>query len=127
MPDRIRIVIVEDNAVYRDALELVLGLRDDVEVVASVADGDDAAATCELLRPDVCLMDYRLPGLDGVEATIAVLAASPETAVICLTAAADSRERAALEAAGAVACLSKDEEFETVVSAILRAARPGTP
>ncbi len=118
----IRIVVVEDNDVYRDALELLLGLRGDVEVVGSVADGADAAATCERLRPDVCLMDYRLPGLDGVEATVAVRAASPGTAVICLTAAADVRERDALVAAGAVACLSKDEGFESVVAAILHAA-----
>jgi DNA-binding NarL/FixJ family response regulator len=118
----IRIVVVEDNDVYRDALELLLGLRGDLEVVGSVADGADAAGTCERLRPDVCLMDYRLPGLDGVEATVAVLAASPETAVICLTAAADVRERDALVAAGAVACLSKDEGFESVVAAILNAA-----
>ncbi len=118
----VRIALVEDNDVYRTALELVLGLREDVEVVASVADGDEAAETCALLRPDVCLMDYRLPGLDGVEATAAVRAAAPGTAVICLTAAADWRERDALLAAGAVACLSKDEPFEEVVDAILLAA-----
>ena len=68
--DRIRIVLVEDNDVFREALELVLELRDDIEVVASVADGTEAAATCARLHPDVCLMDYRMPGLDGVQATL---------------------------------------------------------
>ena len=122
MGELVRIVLVEDNDVYRDALELVLGLRPDIEVVASVADGIEAAETCARERPDVCLMDYRLPGLDGVEATAAVRAAAPATAVISLTAAADWAERDALLAAGAVACLSKDEPFEAVVEAILVAA-----
>ena len=62
----IRVVLVEDNEVFREAVELLLGLRDDIQVVASVPDGDGAAAAAAELRPDVVLMDYRLPGLDGV-------------------------------------------------------------
>jgi two-component system invasion response regulator UvrY len=75
------------------------------------------------LRPDVVLMDYRLPGLDGVQATRAVLEACPETAVVCLTASANLRERDALTEAGAVACLSKDEGLDAIVAAIRDAAR----
>ena len=121
MPPPIRVVLVEDNDVFREALELLLGLREDVEVVASVPDGTEAADVCAQLRPDVCLMDYRLPGLDGVQATAEVMRAAPGTAVICLTASADLRERGALMEAGAVACLSKDEGLEAIVTALHRA------
>src|SRR4029078_9024222 len=64
-----RIVLVEDNEGFRDALELLLGMRDDVEVVASVGDGLAAVAAAKEHRPDVVLMDYRMPALDGIQAT----------------------------------------------------------
>jgi DNA-binding NarL/FixJ family response regulator len=68
-------------------------------------------------------MDYRLPGMDGVQATRAVLAACPETSVVCLTASANPREREALVEAGAVDCLQKDEGLDAIVEAIRTAAR----
>jgi DNA-binding NarL/FixJ family response regulator len=120
----IRIVLVEDNKVFREALELLLGLRSDMEVVASVPDGTDAAEVTARLKPDVVLMDYRLPGLDGVQATRAVKAAYPQAAVVCLTASANLRERDALIEAGAVACLRKDDGLDAIVAAIRGAARP---
>jgi DNA-binding NarL/FixJ family response regulator len=122
--DPIRVVLVEDNDVFREALELLLGFRSDMTVVASVPDGTEAAAVAAELRPDVVLMDYRLPGLDGVQATRAVLEAYPQARVVCLSASANLRERDALMEAGAVACLSKDQGLEAIVDAILQAARP---
>jgi DNA-binding NarL/FixJ family response regulator len=119
----IRVVLVEDNEVFREALELLLGLRDDIAVVASVPDGTDAAAAAAEFTPDVVLMDYRLPGLDGVQATRAVREAAPETAVVCLTASANLRERDALLEAGAVDCLRKDQGLEAIVEAIRAAAQ----
>jgi DNA-binding NarL/FixJ family response regulator len=119
----IRILLVEDNEVFREALELLLGLRDDIAVVASVPDGTDAAAAAAEFTPDVVLMDYRLPGLDGVQATRAVREAAPETAVVCLTASANLRERDALIEAGAVDCLRKDQGLEAIVEAIRAAAQ----
>ena len=119
----IRVVLVEDNEVFQQTLELLLGLREDIEVIASVGDGARASAVCAALGPDVVLMDYRLPGLDGVEATRAVLAASPGSAVVCLSAMATPRELEAIHAAGAVECLSKDAELDEIVAAIRRAAR----
>jgi DNA-binding NarL/FixJ family response regulator len=120
---QILVVLVEDNDVFRDALELLLGLRSELNVIASVADGTDAARVVGELCPDVVLMDYRLPGLDGVQATRAVLAACPDTAVVCLTAEATAREREALMEAGAVGCLEKDEGLDAIVEAIHDAAR----
>jgi DNA-binding NarL/FixJ family response regulator len=118
----IRILLVEDNAVFREALELLLGLRSDVEVVASVASGADAATAAREHAPEVVLMDYRLPGMDGVQATAAVREAWPDAAVVCLTASIGSAEREALEAAGAVAILRKDQELDAIVAAIHDAA-----
>jgi DNA-binding NarL/FixJ family response regulator len=69
----------------------------------------------------VILMDFRMPGLDGVQATAAVRAACPEVAVVCLTASVTGREVEALYEAGAVACLKKDQELEEIVAAIHRA------
>ena len=124
MGDQILVVLVEDNDVFREALELLLGLRPELKVIASVADGTEAARVVGELCPDVVLMDYRLPGLDGVQATRAVLEACPETAVVCLTAEATGREREALIEAGAVGCLEKDEGLDAIVDAIRTAARP---
>ena len=118
----VRIVLVEDNEVFREALELLLGMRSDIEVVASVHDGSDAVGVVEEHRPDVVLMAYRLPGLDGVQATTAVRAAYPDVEVVVLTASANEREMEALGAAGAHTCLTKDRELDEIVAAILRAA-----
>jgi two-component system response regulator DesR len=118
----IRILLVEDNKVFREALELLLGLRADVEIVAAVGDGAAAVPAAIEHRPDVVLMDYRLPGLDGVQATAAVRAACPDSAVVCLTASANAREIEALYEAGAAACLTKDQELEEIVDAIKQAA-----
>ncbi len=117
----IRIVLVEDNQVFREALELLLGLRSDVEVVASVGDGSAVVEAAKRTNPDVVLMDYRLPGLDGVQATRAVREACPGVAVVCLTASANLRERDALLEAGAVRCLTKDQELDEIVAAIREA------
>ena len=121
MAEPIRVVLVEDNKVFREALELLLGLRE-IQVVGSVPDGSDAAAAVAELRPDVVLMDYRLPGLDGVPATTAVREAYPDVEVVVLTASANTREMEALAAAGAHTCLTKDRELDEIVAAILRAA-----
>ncbi|HEY5695004.1 MAG TPA: response regulator transcription factor [Gaiellaceae bacterium] len=118
----VRILLVEDNEVFRDALELLLGMRSDVEVVASVGDGAAAVSAAVEHHPDVVLMDYRLPALDGIQATAQVVAALPDVAVVALTASADAAEREALIDAGAVACLAKDQELDEIVGAILSAA-----
>ena len=123
MSEPIRVLLVEDNQVFREALELILGLRTDMKVVASVPDGSNAAAVAADVRPDVVVMDYRLPGLDGVQATRAVRDACPTAAVICLTASATLRERDALADAGVVAFLRKDDGLDAVVAAIHGAAR----
>jgi DNA-binding NarL/FixJ family response regulator len=119
----VRVALIEDNDVFREALEMLLGLQSELEVVASAGDGDAAVEICRVHKPDVVLMDYRLPGIDGVQATKQLLEACPEVAVVCLTASANLREVDALYAAGAVACLTKDEPLEDIVEAIRKAAK----
>jgi len=118
----IRILLVEDNQVFREALELLLGMRADIEVVASVGDGSEAVAACDKYKPQVVLLDYRLPTMDGVQTTVAVKEVHPEIAVVCLTASANAREIEALYEAGAAACLTKDQELDEIVDAVKRAA-----
>jgi DNA-binding NarL/FixJ family response regulator len=117
----IRVALVEDNDVFREALELLLGLRPEIEIVAALADSHDVVDVCRELGPDVVLMDYRLPGLDGVQATRAIVSACPGTAVIALTASANAPERGVLVEAGAVACLTKDQPLDEIVDAVHRA------
>jgi DNA-binding NarL/FixJ family response regulator len=118
----VRIVIVEDNQTFRETLELLFDLRADIDVVASVSTGNAAPETCARVKPDVVLMDYRMPGMNGAQATEAVLRASPTSRVVCLTASVTRKEIDQLLAAGAVACLTKDEDLDQIVNAIHDAA-----
>jgi DNA-binding NarL/FixJ family response regulator len=118
----ISVVLVEDNDVFRQALELMLRVTPDVRVVAAVADGRAAVVACEATQPAVVLMDYRLPGLDGVEATAAIREVC-DAAVVALTATADRTELDAMLEAGAVTCLTKDSSLDEIVGAIRDAAR----
>jgi DNA-binding NarL/FixJ family response regulator len=118
----IRVAVIEDNEVFREALELLLGMRGDIEVVGSEAHGARAVELCRLLSPDVLLVDYRLPGVDGVEVTRSVRRHCPSVAVVALTAAAGEREMEALLDAGAVACLRKDESLDAIADAVRTAA-----
>jgi DNA-binding NarL/FixJ family response regulator len=120
----VRVLLVEDNDVFREALELLLAVIPDIRVVGAVADGAAAVGCCEESTPDVVLMDYRLPGMDGVEATAAIRAGCA-AAVVVLTATADPRELAALRDAGAAACLTKDSDLTEIVAAIRTAAARG--
>ena len=118
----VRVVLIEDNDVFRDALGLLFELRDDVELVASLGDGSEAVGVCARLAPDVAVIDYRLPGLDGVEVAAAIRYACPDIALVCLTAEVDELGAEALRAAGVGECVTKDEPFDEIVAAIKRAA-----
>jgi len=124
---QIEVVLVEDNDVFREALELMLEITPDIRVVAAVANGEAALEACPRIEPDVVLVDYRLPGLDGVETTAALRSACPEASVVVLTAAAETGEMQALLDAGAVACLTKDRGLEEIVGAIRVAAGRRAP
>jgi len=83
---RIRVLIADDQEMIRSGLRLILAAEPDINVVAEVSDGDDAVAAARRLRPDVTLMDIRMPRLDGLQATRRLLAdTAPSTRVVVLT------------------------------------------
>ena len=118
----IRVVLIEDNDVFRHALELLLGQRGDIDIAAAEATGENAVELCKLHEPDVILVDYRLPGDDGVQVARRVRAECPEVSIVVLTAAAGEREIEALIEAGVVACVRKDEPLDAIVAAVRHAA-----
>lgn len=118
----IRVLIVEDNQTFRETLHLLFELRPEVRVVGSVASGDEAPDACREHDPDVVLMDYRMPGMNGAEATRAVLQACPQARVVCLTASITQHEVDELGKAGVVRCLTKDEGFDEIIAAVRDAA-----
>ncbi len=120
--ERIRLLLIEDNDVFREALQLLLGLRPELEIVGAEADGGNVVERCTELNPDILLLDYRLPGADGIQIAKTVRETCPEVAVVCLTASANAREIEALYAAGAVECLLKDASLDMIIRAIARAA-----
>ena len=120
----IRVLLVEDNDVYRSSLELLLGLQAGLEVVGALASGAEAADASRRLRPDVVVMDYRLPGLDGAAATRAVIEASG-AAVVCLTAEATADEREEILRAGAVELVEKGSTVDGLADTIRRAVGSG--
>ena len=85
----IRVLIADDQPVVRDGLAMLLGLLDDVEIVATAADGIEAVERACAERPDIVLMDLRMPRLEGADATRQILASVPETRVVVLTTYAD--------------------------------------
>jgi len=114
----VRVVVADDQRVVRDGLVSLLGLLPGVAVVGAAADGDEAVAMVERLRPDVVLMDLRMPRCDGVEATRRVMQAAPATRVVVLTTYADDESVFSALQAGARGYLTKDAGAEEIGRAI---------
>lgn len=114
----IRVLLVDDNTVYRSTLALLLDGRDGIEIVAEASDGAEAVAAAVRLRPDVVLLDFRLPGATGDEVTASLVAGSPGTRVVCLTAEATPDERQRVISAGAAAVVEKGGSTQAILDAI---------
>lgn len=119
----VRVVVADDQTVVREGLTTVLGLSDGVEVVGSAADGAEAVRLVAELAPDVVLMDLRMPGVGGVEATRRVRADHPGTQVLVLTTYADDESILGALQAGALGYLTKDAGASEIVGAIQAVAR----
>ncbi|MGW9628104.1 response regulator [Microbacterium sp. NPDC055521] len=118
--DAIRLLLVDDQALIRGAMAALLELEGDMTVLGTGADGTDAVRLAAELRPDVCLMDIQMPGMDGIEATRAVRAACPGTRVLIVTTfARPGYLRSALDA-GAAGFVAKDAPAEQLADAVRR-------
>ena len=130
--DAVRVLIVDDHPVYRDGLARLLGDLGDVDVVGAAADGAEAVTLAESLAPDVIVMDLRMPGLDGIEATRRITMASPHIGVVVLSMFEDDELVFAALRAGARGYLLKDADDEQVAAVVRGIARgeaifgPGT-
>jgi DNA-binding NarL/FixJ family response regulator len=112
------VLVADDQTVVREGLVMLLGLSPGIEVVAAAVDGDEATRLARQRRPDVVLMDLRMPRCDGVVATRRILAESPTTRVIVLTTYADDESVFAALEAGARGYLTKDANASEIQRAI---------
>jgi DNA-binding NarL/FixJ family response regulator len=119
---RVRVLAADDQRVVREGLAMLLGLLPDVEVVGTAANGEEALALAGQLRPDVILMDLRMPKVDGVEATRRLRASHPEIKVVVLTTYADDRSVIEALQAGALGFLTKDASADEIRQALHRVA-----
>lgn len=117
-----RVVIADDQTAVREGLVTLLGLMPGVEVVGAAGDGAEAVAMVAERRPDVVLMDLRMPNMDGVAATAAIRAEFPATQVVVLTTYADDESILGALAAGALGYLTKDAGREAIGRALDAAA-----
>jgi DNA-binding NarL/FixJ family response regulator len=118
----IRVLIADDQPVVRDGLAMLLGLIDDVEIVATAADGIEAVERARAERPDIVLIDLRMPRLEGAEATRQIVDSLPETRVLVLTTYAEDDFLFPALQAGARGYLTKDataEEIEQAIRALI--------
>jgi DNA-binding NarL/FixJ family response regulator len=115
---RVKVLLVDDDALVRAGLRLILSSADDIEVVGECADGAGAVAAVRATRPDVVLMDIRMPQLDGITATAAVRdLAGPPQVIVLTTFQADAQVVAALRA-GASGFLVKDTPPAEIIGAV---------
>jgi DNA-binding NarL/FixJ family response regulator len=119
----VRVLVVDDQALFREALVTLLGARPEVEVVGEAGDGQQALERAAALQPDVVLMDLHMPVLDGIATTRRLRVEQPGVRVLALTTFDDDEDVFAALRAGALGYLLKDVSSDRLVEAVLSAAR----
>ena len=115
MGDVVRILVADDHPLTRDGIKAALALDDDLEVVAEASDGQEAVDLAEEVRPDVVLMDVRMPVLGGIRATQAISRTVPSARVVMLTVEETQARVGEAIQAGAAGYLLKSEPPERIV------------
>jgi DNA-binding NarL/FixJ family response regulator len=118
MTEPIRVLLVDDQQLIRVGFRLVLEAEDDIIVVGEAGDGHEAIAQASALRPDLVLMDIRMPGLDGIAATAAIVRQHPETRVLVLTTFDLDEYAFGAIRAGASGFLLKDVQRDEMIAAL---------
>ncbi len=119
----VRVLLVDDQTLFREALSTLLEVRPEIEVVGEAGDGDAALRRTADLRPDVVLMDLHMPVLDGIAATRRLRVEHPDVRVLALTTFDDDEDVFAALRAGALGYLLKEVSGDRLVEALLAAAR----
>ncbi len=115
----VRVLLADDQRLVRESLATMLGLLEGIELVAAAADGEQALELAAALEPQVVLMDLRMPGIGGIEATRCLRERQPQIGVIALTTYADDESVLGALRAGARGYLTKDASSEDIRAAIL--------
>ena len=113
-----RVLIADDHALVREGLRAVLEGEGDLEVAGEASDGAEALRACRELGPDLVLMDVRMPGMDGLEATRAIKGEMPRVGVLVVTTHADPEYLLEAVRAGAAGYVTKDAEARRLVGAV---------
>ncbi len=118
----VRVLLADDQRLVRESLGTLLGLLDGIELIATASDGEEAIALCDEHRPQVVLMDLRMPRMDGIEATRRLRERNPDVRVIALTTYADDESVLGALRGGARGYLTKDASGQDIRAAILTVA-----
>jgi DNA-binding NarL/FixJ family response regulator len=118
MATKIRVLIVDDQTLIRVGIQTLLNRKPDIEVVGSASDGEEALRQVAALDPDVVLMDIRMPGMDGIEATRRLVASQARAGIIILTTFQDDASVFSALAAGARGYLLKDTNHKELAEAV---------
>lgn len=120
--DDLRVLVVDDHALYRRGLVMELENAPDLEVIAEASDGAEAVDSAVALAPDVVLMDVRMPGMDGIEATRRILEAAPTTRVLMLSVSDEPDDLIEAVKAGAAGYLLKETSIVDIADSARRVA-----
>jgi two-component system NarL family response regulator len=123
LPDEIRVMIVDDHALFRRGLQMVLEQEPDIDVVGEAGDGGDALAMAQETMPDVVLMDVRMPGRGGIDATEKIKEVMPHVKILMLTVSDEEADLFDALKAGASGYLLKDTSIEEVADAVRKVSR----
>jgi two-component system, NarL family, nitrate/nitrite response regulator NarL len=122
----IRLIIVDDHALFRKGLISLLQSEPDFDVVGEAADGAQGTALAERLQPDVILLDLQMPGMGGIEATLNIKKAAPQAGIIMLTVSEEDEDLLAAVRAGINGYLLKNADADDLISAIHRVHQGGS-
>jgi DNA-binding NarL/FixJ family response regulator len=121
--NKIKVLIVDDQTLMRDGLKTILELEDNIDVVGTAKNGQEAIEACRQLSPDVVLMDIRMPGMDGVESTKIIKSQYPDIVVLILTTFNEEAYIIDALAYGASGYILKDIEGDALIKAVNDASK----
>lgn len=121
---RIRLLLVDDHPIMRQLISSTLEEEVDITVIGEAANGKEAIHKTRQLRPDLILMDFSMPGIDGIEATRIIHSEHPDIRIIGLSLYQDENRTAKMLEAGAATYVCKDELFDKLITAIRQVSSP---